>query len=1079
MINQLSVKDDTPATGTPETEALAKTIEESRPVLQKSADPVELLAKALRDKDIKAVERDAPFNKNFVLYDLSLQGRGTDEDKTYAYSEWHRKHVRRGNTVVEEYNPDGKKRRTLYGRKGFEKFFDLCYEYMMYNMGKLKDFSGRFGIHNADEHMQLHNVIFNGAKKAIEDGNEVTMYKSVKANGENAQISFNYQFNAWLVASKNVAMLARTAEDLERYDGERYYFAYLIGQVWFKKIAKLAEENKLDDLKKDMHGRTFVGEYCGNQEHQHLVKYTEVDLHFVAIVDNQSMITCIPPEEAFDIFDKYGLTHVKYTKYGYYKDWKQLNEALKKIYSSVAESEIDNEEEGSVIYMVKRDKDGNQETLSLSKLKTLEYRIYRKLREKLRSVVRQPNKNSKSRYNPPEPSKIFSKFVRETEDLCKENQPPYPLGYYFYVGKKAFEYVKEYPKDSHLIHEKYITFLSALLHCVDKGEKLQPKLLRDEKRLEELMQVSWTTYKNYKDPNQPELAKVFSQTTIGTANSTEESKSTGAEQTVYIIVPMGIPGMGKSNLVSIFHENLDKYDASFDIISSDDTRAECMDKQGRKNKNLSRDELFDKTGKEARDLFNKRLSSLLANAHKKRETNIFIFLDKNHPPNAIPGVLKLVDSEGSHLNKRFIALTPSVKETYSIEKSNYPFSLEFFLNCYNRVQNRQTHATLPGSGVKSAGIMFFFLDFFRNASLDSQSLSKNGFDLCLSIPFTKETKTSAELPAELRSKLNAVLAVPEKDKGEKEKKVQEFDEEFQAQKFSFAFPERTEIAQTLIEFLDKNLVCPGKDGVPRLAKNTSVASSNGSHKYSKEESKQEQPTKTKATKGQKGRQNTKGEYKVYQVKQDTIATKSDKEFNPKYTPIYIGIFERKDSTSLVRSYLLACFDALSKKYSDDANLSRVEQEIQTSHFSKFAYIADYHLTSYYLGGSKDKRDSPYFKNFVEGLDMDIRVKGVVLACDYLVTGICFPDNAVISVENKYPHVTLLSGSWKPVKSNDMLVAACSNGGFVSDQYAEGKFQQGAPFAEKGTVKVGKTEVTVYAVKLQEDLVIPGVTKAFY
>mmetsp|Transcript_11542 Transcript_11542/g.9993 ORF Transcript_11542/g.9993 Transcript_11542/m.9993 type:complete len:150 (-) Transcript_11542:2173-2622(-) len=141
-----------------------------------------------------------------------------------------------------------------------------------------------------------------------------------------------------------------------------------------------------------MDNMTFVGEYCGNQDYQHLVKYNEIAINFVAIVDNNSAITCISPKEAFATFDKFGLNKVGYKHMGEFENKKDFNEALKNIYLNVAETEIDVEEEGSVIYIVSVDKNGVEKALSLSKLKTLEYRIFRKLREKLRTFIARDTK---------------------------------------------------------------------------------------------------------------------------------------------------------------------------------------------------------------------------------------------------------------------------------------------------------------------------------------------------------------------------------------------------------------------------------------------------------------------------------------------------------------------------------------------------------------------------------------------------------------------------------------------------------------------------------------------------------------
>ena len=68
------------------------------------------------------------------------------------------------------------------------------------------------------------------------------------------------------------------------------------------------------------------------------------------------------------------------------------------MFKDVAKSEIAQEEEGNVLYFIKRpaenapsesQADAN-EVLSLCKLKTLEYRLFRKMREKLRNFFARP-----------------------------------------------------------------------------------------------------------------------------------------------------------------------------------------------------------------------------------------------------------------------------------------------------------------------------------------------------------------------------------------------------------------------------------------------------------------------------------------------------------------------------------------------------------------------------------------------------------------------------------------------------------------------------------------------------------------
>ncbi len=84
----------------------------------------------------------------------------------------------------------------------------------------------------------------------------------------------------------------------------------------------------------------------------------------------------------------------------------------------MAKSKIVEEEEGSVLYLIKRDKDRlKDEVLSMCKLKTLEYRIFRKIREKLRHFYKD-NKKTKT------PETVIKAFDKEMKELMVGNELP-------------------------------------------------------------------------------------------------------------------------------------------------------------------------------------------------------------------------------------------------------------------------------------------------------------------------------------------------------------------------------------------------------------------------------------------------------------------------------------------------------------------------------------------------------------------------------------------------------------------------------------------------------------------------------
>ena len=61
------------------------------------------------------------------------------------------------------------------------------------------------------------NVTLAAVYKSLKDGYKVEVIKTLKANGENAQVAWNSELNLWIFCSKNVAMLAKDRDDLESY----------------------------------------------------------------------------------------------------------------------------------------------------------------------------------------------------------------------------------------------------------------------------------------------------------------------------------------------------------------------------------------------------------------------------------------------------------------------------------------------------------------------------------------------------------------------------------------------------------------------------------------------------------------------------------------------------------------------------------------------------------------------------------------------------------------------------------------------------------------------------------------------
>lgn len=115
-------------------------------------------------------------------------------------------------------------------------------------------------------------------------------------------------------------------------------------------------------------------------------------------------------------------------------------------------------------------------------------------------------------------------------DLCKKYLPPISLDYYFDIARISFEFVDEYHNHSHLIHDQYVTFLSVAMYCNSKGKRIKPKYWNDKKFLKNIYDISWKSY--------------------AADNLNPRKLSIKERKNLLVIVPVGIPGMGKTTFLS-------------------------------------------------------------------------------------------------------------------------------------------------------------------------------------------------------------------------------------------------------------------------------------------------------------------------------------------------------------------------------------------------------------------------------------------------------------------------------------------------------------------------------------------------
>jgi len=136
---------------------------------------------------------------------------GPKEDVLYSALPSLVKNIRRGNTLLKISGDNGKVKYYI-ARKGLMKFFDMRLAFISRHERNALDLKK----YKEDLH-QEKNYIMAPVLKAIQQGYQVEVLKTLKANGENVQVAYSEQTKAWVISSKNVGLLARNKADIDAY----------------------------------------------------------------------------------------------------------------------------------------------------------------------------------------------------------------------------------------------------------------------------------------------------------------------------------------------------------------------------------------------------------------------------------------------------------------------------------------------------------------------------------------------------------------------------------------------------------------------------------------------------------------------------------------------------------------------------------------------------------------------------------------------------------------------------------------------------------------------------------------------
>jgi len=968
--------------------------------------------------DIRINKWEVPFLREISLFDFSLILKGDQEDRLYIKDSFLRNNVRRGNTIIQIVdNETDELKTTFLARKGLKKFFDIREEYLERDFSEDKIEKSSF--FSPSEHFKLNKLIFQGVRESLQEGQEIEVFKLLKANGENCQISWIDATQAWLIASKNVSLLARNIEDISEYTKDRFYYAKLIGKTWFNILEKIARKGvDIAALKGLLKKHSIIGEYVGNPDCEHLVQYREVDILFFAIVNNQSEEECLPPLESFKIFGKFQLNTVRIEDIGTFKEMDSMNQALRLIFAKITSADIELEQEGSVLYFFNTK---TKKVLSLGKIKTLEYRIFRKLREKLRNFVQY---YEKLKFEP------FQSFYNEVEELCRKHQPPRPLDFYYKICQFSIDFIDEYPKEAHEIHKKFITFLSNVLHSITNQIPLTPKdLIKEINPNKSIFSYPAEAVMKYKFKNSCKTHRKY--------NKSPEN-SHFSQRKLFVLVPIMIPGSGKSFILPFLHEAAIREGGAFEAVCADKIRKECINILAQKHSGLSEDKLFEQTGKIATLKLTKAIEEQIKNLRNSNKENNFLFIDKNHCPGTFEKVIENLEKICKDWELKVIAIYPKVGTLWG----KYPFSLNYFMNCVYRVQNRSEHETLRGNHEKSLNVMFMYLQLFKDSKLTEEELKKKGFDQALTMDLTMENR---EMKYEKKI-VNLIEKALEKTEVRKKcedfELVKEISRELESSKVEYPILKKqylTENAKLLI----KEILIEKPIGI--IEENT------GKRKASKDLKEIIKETK---------------ETYIEEEKSEMMV------YNPKQIPSILGIFaiEPNKSKPEILQVIRANLSFLKGNFPDDTFISQNLNSLTKT----FVFPRTFNVTTLAINGDKAKTETKAFKTFREGVRIKLDLPALLYIPDMIIAGLYFNKGDFPIFEVNYPHMVLMMSD----KTSPEFAGKVINGlfeGNLKGIYEEKKFLKEKEFCYKADVVVERKKYSAYLSKVESGIGIDGET----
>ena len=212
------------------------------------------------------------------------------------------------------------------------------------------------------------------------------------------------------------------------------------------------------------------------------------------------------------------------------------------------------------------------------------------------------------------------------------------------------------------------------------------------------------------------------------------------EGKTYFFICFALVCGGKSTFFDEIKSQTEKNESKYNIklVSSDKIREDLSLKMQNKNPKMTFQQCFDKVGKDTAIEFDTQIKNAIDSTEKDK-INI-ILVDKTYPQ-GIDKFLKLFCTDKS--SQFFLVFIPNIKKQMDFQNMKFPFSLDYFIQCYLRLKNRKGHEVLNGQDENSTLVYLSFLKLFQNFDFEKKISTNEDFKnnvILHKIDFTDEDK---------------------------------------------------------------------------------------------------------------------------------------------------------------------------------------------------------------------------------------------------------------------------------------------------------------------------------------------------